>query len=475
MLGEFGYDASNVLGAVVEPRPREHTEGDSDRCFGLSNEERDLIKYFHLAHNNVIVTSKADGASRCKLDMQSSLAQTVVGLLIIGSVLMSWLEIDFPEKEQYWSAIEIFLAVSFWIEAILRMAQLGVSAYFRDNACRFDFFLVICGSFSCFKAKSTDRSVATASLIVSSVLRMVRFLRIVRLFTIFRTLTVLVKGFRKAALAVGWVAVLMVVVVYSCSLVLTIVIGQRSDMWADETETVACWTGICPMDQSQEQIDAWFGSVPRSMMTLFMVTTLANWPLVVDVVQPKFPLMPFLLVGYIFLTTYAVLSLITAVLSENIINAVREDEYNKVMVHAEDRLGFLRASQDAFARLDTNREGKLSQEAFARAVLDPKSRLVELCIRLGVSMSEGYLISSEKELLRIFNQLHPPETFPDISVEDFVSCLSRTRGGAAAKHMLALEATVGDLHKTQETLFRDLAKISEVQGKIVARLEARPA
>lgn len=211
------------------------------------------------------------------------------------------------------------------------------------------------------------------------------------------------------------------------------------------------------------------------MQTLFMITTLANWPLVADVVQPQFPIMPIFLVGYIFLTTYAVLSLITAVLSENIINAVREDEYNKVMVHAEDRLGFLRASQDAFARIDLQRQGKLSQETFKEAVLDPKSRLVELCIRLGISMTEGYLVSSEKELLRLFHQLHPPEVSPEITVEDFVSCLSRMRGGAAAKHMLALECMIEELGKSQLTVARKLATVTEVQEKIVARLDARSA
>eukprot|EP00927_Polykrikos_kofoidii_P069245 TRINITY_DN64620_c0_g1_i1.p1 TRINITY_DN64620_c0_g1~~TRINITY_DN64620_c0_g1_i1.p1 ORF type:complete len:497 (+),score=71.55 TRINITY_DN64620_c0_g1_i1:72-1562(+) len=442
----------------------------SSALLGLSKLECESIQKSMSEHASQ-VSDVTDQLAFCSIDMKSPMSLMVVGVAILISVLMCWLEIDFPEYPDAWFAIEVSLSAFFWIEAILRISQQGFKGYFMDWSCRFDFFLVICGTTSIIQSLGSSEQ-GHSMFLFSAIMRLARFARIIRLFTMFRTLRVLVSGFSRAAQAVLWVAVLVIILIYSCALVLTIVIGQNAQMWDNtETETMACLTGLCPMNMAREEIDAWFGTVPKSMFTLFMITTLANWPLVVDVVSVQFWPIALFVVPYIALSTYTVLSLITAVMSENIINAVREDDLNKVSGVVEDRVKFLKDAHEAWQMIDSKNQGEVTLEEFEAAMLDPNLKALELCVRLGISGCNGCMIFNEEELLSLFSMFHNPEQSRTVRAEDFVAGLSRMRGGAGAMHVASMEAKVRELHQKQQDVVKLVASLSENQLKILETLE----
>jgi len=60
-----------------------------------------------------------------------------------------------------------------------------------------------------------------------SLLRMLRLLRLVRLLRMFKRLWVIVSGFIVALPTLGWVVMLLSIIIYSGSVLLTIIVGQN--------------------------------------------------------------------------------------------------------------------------------------------------------------------------------------------------------------------------------------------------------
>merc|ERR1719262_1763438 len=70
----------------------------------------------------------------------------------------------------------------------------------------------------------------------------------------------------------------------------------------------------------------WFGSVPRSLMTLFQLMTLEGWPDLVRAVMEEFPLLWMFFIPFIMITSFVLLNLVTAVVVERIIAVGKQDE-----------------------------------------------------------------------------------------------------------------------------------------------------
>eukprot|EP00932_Pfiesteria_piscicida_P001237 SRR837773.11204.p2 GENE.SRR837773.11204~~SRR837773.11204.p2 ORF type:complete len:277 (-),score=113.17 SRR837773.11204:97-891(-) len=89
----------------------------------------------------------------------------------------------------------------------------------------------------------------------------------------------------------------------------------------------------------REKVKAWFGTIPQSMQTLFMVMTLTSWE---DVSLTLMKVLPAsvvycTLVLYIMVTSYTMLSLITGIISESLITAQQEYRQRKEKVMDEKR------------------------------------------------------------------------------------------------------------------------------------------
>jgi voltage-gated sodium channel len=134
-----------------------------------------------------------------------------------------------------------------------------------------------------------------------SVLRALRVLRIFRLVSVVPAMRRVVTALLSAIPGVSSVALLMLLVFYVFSVMATKLFG--------------------------EAFPKWFGTVGESMYSLFQIMTLESWSMgIVRPVMEQFPNAWILFVGFILITSFAVLNLFIAV----IVNAMQEQHAAEV-------------------------------------------------------------------------------------------------------------------------------------------------
>jgi len=140
---------------------------------------------------------------------------------------------------------------------------------------------------------------------------------VIRLFRMFQQLYLIMQAFTKAFQVVLLIGVLVVILNYVCAIMLTQAVGQQASQWNDEDAVM---------------IQAWFGSIGRSMQTLFVVMTLSGWDRIVltliKVYPPSVVIMAFVL--YIMVTSYTMISLITGIISDSLITSQQEFKAKKL-------------------------------------------------------------------------------------------------------------------------------------------------
>merc|ERR1719487_1575084 len=133
--------------------------------------------------------------------------------------------------------------------------------------------------------------------------RLLRILRLVRLVKNIPPLFTLIVGILQAMQGMAWVLVLTGVLLYAFALLSVRLIGH----------------GLIFGGKAPDEVAAIFPSVPQSMFVLFKVMNGDT-----DPVEPLFhevPLSKLIFVLYMVVSSWAILSILTAVVSENMINA----------------------------------------------------------------------------------------------------------------------------------------------------------
>mmetsp|Transcript_43345 Transcript_43345/g.114325 ORF Transcript_43345/g.114325 Transcript_43345/m.114325 type:complete len:787 (-) Transcript_43345:387-2747(-) len=143
-------------------------------------------------------------------------------------------------------------------------------------------------------------------LLTFRVLRLVRITRAVRLMSQFRVMWMLVRSLGGALVTLFWAVLLLCTIVYVFAIVaveLVYKLGMHSVLAAGDLET-------------GEIIDRCFGTVAKSMFTLFQITTLDSWsPIVRPILFHHWQLI-FFFGPFIGISAIAVMNLVTAIIVE---------------------------------------------------------------------------------------------------------------------------------------------------------------
>lgn len=139
-----------------------------------------------------------------------------------------------------------------------------------------------------------------------SVLRTFRIFRTLRLLNKFQRLRVITESLLSSIPSIGWVCLLLSICFYICSVIATNLFGGK--------------------------FPEWFGSVFRSMYSLFQIMTLESWSMgIVRPVMQKFPLAWMLFVPFIIFVTYTIMNLFIGILVSAIseVQAAKKEECSK--------------------------------------------------------------------------------------------------------------------------------------------------
>jgi len=228
----------------------------------------------------------------------------------------------------FWSG-NVFTAI-FTIEMLLKVCFLRLE-YFRDFGNIIDFCIVATAITETWIAPLVFPALAEEGfrrLVIFRVLRLLRILRMMRLVRVFGPLLVLCKGIVSSIQAMIWVSVLLVFLLYVCSIFTVEIIGKHDypgtndDFDAMNADALEIWNNV-----------EYFGNVPRSMFSLLSVCLLAEWSEIFRPILAHQPwVFPFFLVFLVF-ATLGLLNVIVGVIVDNTMAATYE--VKKVQIEKE--------------------------------------------------------------------------------------------------------------------------------------------
>lgn len=267
---------------------------------------------------------------------------------------------------------------------------------------------------------------------IMMMLRMARLLRILRLVRLVKNippLFVLVVGIMQAMQGMMWVLVLTCVVLYALSLLAVKLIGH----------------GLAFPNGAPNDVKAIFPSVFKSMFCLFKAMN-GDW----SALEPLFAVMPvskFVFFVYTVVSSWGILSILTAVVSENMINAT--DKHRQEVQKEKDIADDIKreASLQALFEEECGGDGKLDVHEFNTMIREQssKERLME---------ASGLADWELKDMFHFLSTYDEDKRAHVILAEEFIKGLKNEKRMASERTMLRLESRIKEI----ETIVRTTGK-----------------
>lgn len=187
----------------------------------------------------------------------------------------------------------------FIAEAVLKISVLRVE-YFKSGWNIFDFLIVLSSVVSSFPALSSFR-----------ILRIIRVFRALKFISGVKHLQTIVLAIGKSIPSISWTALLIALVYYIYAIIGTLLFG--------------------------ENFPDWFGSINRSMYSLFQVMTLESWSMGISrPVMNIFPYAWIYFISFVIVSSFVMLNFIVGIVVNSIceVSAQRENGEKKKIVEA---------------------------------------------------------------------------------------------------------------------------------------------
>lgn len=224
--------------------------------------------------------------------IESDKIQTIIVSIIVFNAIMlglqtsNYLESNFG---QVFDVLDIIIPALFLIELAIKLYAFDYK-FFKSNWNIFDFIIVVI----CLLPESGPLRV----------LRTLRILRVLRLIRKLPRLRMLVEAVLDSLPSLNWVSLLLLLVFYIYGLIGTLIFGPL--------------------------FDEWFGTLGRSMFSLFQVMTLESWSMgIARPVIKEFPYAWIYFLTFIMLATYTSINIFIAIMVNTMQNlaTAKEDQH----------------------------------------------------------------------------------------------------------------------------------------------------
>lgn len=292
--------------------------------------------------------------------------------LVIGNIATMGLQADHPDWALAWTITENGFTAAFLLEMFIKLYLLRLK-YFRDKCNWIDGCLVALSIADNWVIKPIGGEVNIHSLSVLRVLRVFRVVRIIRVFRYAARLVLILSGVVDAMRSTCWVAGLLLLGIFVCAIFCTEYIGHvDSDMYPGYTDDMTeIWNG--PVFSEFNPYSN-FGSMGRSMLTLFNMVILAEWSEIVRPVAGKQPYMvPFFLV-FVLCATFGLMNVIIGMIVDSVMkNATRMIVENAELERAR-KLEIIKDIQSLVSSIDRDDDGKLSVQELTKSLRQGRMR-----------------------------------------------------------------------------------------------------
>lgn len=219
----------------------------------------------------------------------------ILGVILYNSLILGLLTYPYIKDhfEPFLSWTSVACVIIFTIEIAIKLYVYG-KKFFKDGWNNFDFFLVAIswiptgGAFSSFRA-----------------FRVFRALRALRLITHLKKLQIIIEAIIEAIPNVMWASILLLLIFYIFSIIGVTTFG--------------------------ENFPVWFGTIGKSMFTLFQITTLEGWPDIAREVMKQSPLSSIYFVTFILMATFIVINVIVGVIVDAISEINNKQRRNETL------------------------------------------------------------------------------------------------------------------------------------------------
>lgn len=224
--------------------------------------------------------------------IESDKIQTIIVSIIVFNAIMlglqtsNYLESNFG---QVFDVLDIIIPALFLIELAIKLYAFDYK-FFKSNWNIFDFIIVVI----CLLPESGPLRV----------LRTLRILRVLRLIRKLPRLRMLVEAVLDSLPSLNWVSLLLLLVFYIYGLIGTLIFGPL--------------------------FDEWFGTLGKSMYSLFQVMTLESWSMgIARPVIKEFPYAWIYFLTFIMLATYTSINIFIAIMVNTMQNlaTAKEDQH----------------------------------------------------------------------------------------------------------------------------------------------------
>lgn len=371
----------------------------------------------------------------------------VVSIFVLVNTLLVGIEQDMVSASAdvsdriIWYMLGLVFSLVFLVEIGLRIYCLR-KKFFEDLWDVLDLGLVIGSVIDVFLLAPMGSGGRIRAFSTLRSLRVVKLVRLVRVFPAFRELWLLVGGLINSIKALGWVGIVLACVLYVCGIFVTTEVGQNSDVY----ESGPSYDGeVWPYRE-------YFGTVPRSMFTLFQVMTLDGWcdDIVRHIVFFQ-PLMAPFFVVFILLTALGLMNVVVGIIVENTLAAAQVADTRQEAYQAEQRDKAIDELQKLLELSDTNRTGEISQNELA-AVAQSKAVMRQFK-HLGIKLEEA------DELFKLLDY----EGRGRVQLKRLILACRELVGGAKRRDIVQVEITVGTLAQRLDSLD---GKFSDIESEV---------
>jgi len=342
-----------------------------------------------------------------------------------------------------WYMLELIFAGVFTVEIIARITTLRLK-FLGDiwNIC--DVVVVAAACVDVLVLQPAKMGGKARLLTTLRTMRIIRLVRLVRMFKFFRELWLLVGGLVNSIKALAWICLILILLIYVCSVVTTTEIGQNDATYGNGPS----------YDGMVWPYKEYFGTVFKSMFTLFQVMTLDGW--CDDVVRHIMffqPILACFFMVFLVLTAFGLMNVVIGCIVENTLAAatVADEAIEKEL--SEKRRKALDQLQVMLELSDSNRSGDISMQELQAA---SQSRVVQAQLAaLDVRMSEV------EQLFELLDY----EKRGKVDLKKFIISCRELVGGAKRRDIAQVEITVGTLTQRLDSLDR---KFHHIESEVAA-------
>lgn len=363
-----------------------------------------------------------------------------IGVVIIVNAIVIGLETDRGSAE--FVVYEHIFCIIFVLEMLTRIAQIGLE-YFTSIAYLFDCSLVITGALDLWVlpaisgGSTIEHPVGYQFSVMRllRILRLLRVLRVIRLFRMFGQLLLMVKAFGKALQVVLLLSILVFILIYALAIVFTQGIGHRSQQWGDDAD----------------DIETSFGSIPRSMATMFWIMFGSDWDPLLRLLTQVYPTgLVLAFFAFYMIVTIALFALIVGLISESLIFAQQEFKQRTLAKFATKKKALCTEYTEELHTMledEMDRYGAVDARDLKQAVKGD-SKLVDKLAEVGVSLHVEGLIGLVDSMSRGGKDR--------VVIEHFIEKLSNLSGNSSASAVVDLKYDLLKSSNHMEQLDRKL-------------------